>query len=144
MVGNAHADVAIFEARGAFGVEGNQIERRAGFSGGVIRAAEAVLNEVLEPARVAAGYFRAADARLGQGTAHGVGRIVVELVKFVGSALPIGDVGFVPDFPEPGSGLGLAIFFSTMLGPLEDQLAPLGVVFGRVSPAGGTGSRNPG
>ena len=50
LIGDAHADVAVDDAGRALGVERDEIERRAFFAGGVVRAAQAVLEKVAREA----------------------------------------------------------------------------------------------
>ena len=63
----AHADVAVDEPRRALGVEADVVERRAGLAGRVVRAAQAVLEEVaqelLRARAVGPGDVRPADPR---------------------------------------------------------------------------------
>ena len=48
LIGDPHAHVAVDEPRRALGVEGDEVERRADLPGGVVRAAQAVLEEVAQ------------------------------------------------------------------------------------------------
>jgi hypothetical protein len=82
LAAHIHADAALDDARGAFGVEGNKIQGRAGFAGGGVLAFGAVFEESGEKfGGSLAGRtrdMRAADAGRGQSAFDGVGGVVVE------------------------------------------------------------------
>ena len=86
LVGDAHPHVAVDELRRALGVEGDEVERRARLAGGVVRPAQAVLEEVAQELAAAARGVRPAHPGRGQGAAHGVDGVVVELVELLGRA----------------------------------------------------------
>jgi len=72
---------------------------------------------------------------LGRGLANGGGGEVVKTIVLGGGAVPVGDIGFIPDLPEPGCGLAaVAIAEVGCVG--EDKFGPLGFIFGRIGPAG--------
>ena len=75
--------------------------------------------------------------RGGQGALHGVGRMVVELMVLFGSPPPVEDVRLVPDLPVPLLNLRPPVAGHAVRRPLEDQLAPLAIIAGRIGPAGG-------
>ncbi len=103
---------------------------------GVVGAAQAVLEEVAQERILSARRVRPAHPGRGQGAAHGVHGVVVELVELFGSAFPVADVGLVPDLPVPLLDLGAAVLLDGVLDPLVDELGPLGVVLRRIGPAG--------
>ena len=70
-------------------MEGDEVERRALLAGGVVDAAEAVLEEVGHELAAGAGGVRAADARGGQSAADAGDGVVVELAEFLGAAAPV-------------------------------------------------------
>src|SRR5439155_14490354 len=70
LVRDAHAHVIVGVSRRALRVEGNEIERRADLAGGVIRAAQAMLEKVARPSPAAARRVRPADARGGERAAR--------------------------------------------------------------------------
>ena len=128
--------MAVHKRRRTLGVEGEEIRRRAALSGRVVGAAHTVFEELTKMFRAAARVIRSAHARGGQGATHRVDGVIVQLVKLLRGAAPVADVRLVPHFPIPALDLGLAVFLDAMFGPLENQLGPLGVVLGRISPAG--------
>ena len=81
---DAHLDVPVDDVRRSLGVERDEVERSADLARGVVRAAQAVLEEVAEErgrlGRPCAGDLRPAHPRRGQGALDGVGGVVVELV----------------------------------------------------------------
>jgi hypothetical protein len=67
LVGDAHLHVAVHDLRGALGVEGEEVDRRARLARGVVGAAQAVLQEVAqERARRPARGVRPAHPGRGQ------------------------------------------------------------------------------
>ncbi len=60
----------------------------------------------------------------------------MQLAELGRRAPPVADVRFVPDLPVPRLDFGASVFLHAMFCPLEDQLGPLGIVLGRVGPAG--------
>jgi hypothetical protein len=73
----AHANVAIDEGGISLGVEGDEVDGGAGFSGGVVFAVDAVLEKVVEEFSTAARLFGAADAGGGECAADAVNGVVV-------------------------------------------------------------------
>ena len=128
--------MAVQVLRRALGVEGDEVDRGALGAGGVVGAAQAVLEEVAQERVVPARRVRPAYPGRGQGAAHGVHGVVVKLVELLGRPLPVADVGLVPDLPVPALHLGAAVLLDAVLDPLVDQLGPLGVVLRRMGPAG--------
>ena len=106
------------------------------FAGRVIRAAQAVLEEVAHERAAAAGDVRSADARRRQRAAHGVDRVVVQLVEFLRRAAPVADVRLVPHLPVPRLDFARPYRSTQCFDPLVDELAPLRVVLRRIGPAG--------
>ena len=87
LVGHAHAHAVLDERRAAFRVERDEVERRAGLAGRVVRARRRVLQERAQHRLRAARHFRAADLRRRQRAAHAFDREVVELVELVAPRL---------------------------------------------------------
>src|SRR6185369_8906889 len=104
------ADVAIDVGGPAFGVEREEIDRRAGLAGGEVGAAQLVLEEVARELAAGTRGIRAADARGREGATDAVDGEVVELAKFFRCALPVADVRFVPGFPIPLLDFRAAVF----------------------------------
>src|ERR1019366_3324627 len=67
---------------------------------------------------------------------HGSGGVIVELVVFLRSASPIGDVRLVPQLPTPGEHFILAVTLHRVADPLVHEFTPIPVVLGRIRPAG--------
>ena len=61
-----------------------------------------------------------------------VDRVVVQLVVLLGRALPVADVGLVPDLPPPALDLGATVPLHGVLHPLLAEATPLVVVLRRV------------
>jgi hypothetical protein len=95
-----------------------------------------VLEEIAEERILSACRVRTAHPGRGQGAAHRVHGVVVELVEFFGSSFPVADVGLVPDLPVPLLDFGVAVLLDGVLDPLVDELGPLAVVLRRIGPAG--------
>src|SRR6185295_11903974 len=95
---------------------------------GVVRAAQAVLDEAAEDllgaCAIRPGHVRAADARRRQRALQAVSREVVQLLKLLRRAAPVADVRLVPDFPVPTGDLGPAVLRHRVLRPLVDEVAP--------------------
>ena len=124
------------EAWAALGVEGDEVERD-GIAGGGVFIVGAVVEEVGEEGDGAlaagAGGAGAADAGVGEGFADAGDGVVVELEVLLGGALPVGDVGLVPDFKVPGGDLVAAVALDEVLDYAAAEFAPHGVVPGRAS-----------
>src|SRR5687768_17668174 len=95
--------MAVDLPRGALGMEGDEVERRADSVRGVVLAAEAVLEEGPRPVAAAAGGVGTADAGGGEGTAHPGDGVVMKFEELFAGSLPVGDVRFVPGLPVPGA-----------------------------------------
>src|ERR1019366_290901 len=140
LVLQAHANVGGFagtgrdEARAAFGMEGDEVERD-GFAGSGVFVVGAVVEEVGEEGDGAlaagSGAAGATDAGVGQRLADTGDGVIVELQVIGRRALPVGDVGLVPDFEVPGGDFVAAIALDEVLDHAADELAPHGVVPGR-------------
>src|SRR6267378_8220846 len=121
-------------------MKGDEIKLRAGFSGHLVSLVRAMIEknaqEFSSLRRSRAGGIRAADARFGKRSQNGIGRVVVEFEEFLGSALPVSDIGFIPDFPQPGFYFRVAIALAKMLNKLKNDFRPLLIVLRRVGPAG--------
>src|SRR5277367_1554257 len=104
-------------------------ERRAGLAGNGVRAVGAMVKKLLQEggrfATIWTGRFRPANACIGYGAKHGSSGIVVKLKIFLRPAMPVVDVGLVPDLPEPGFDGIVPIAFAQVLGELKNQFAPL-------------------
>ena len=133
---NSHLHVVVQEPRLALGMEGDEVERGTLRTGRVVRPAQAVLEEIAQERIVSARRVRPAHPGRGQGAAHRVHGVVVELVELFGSSLPVADVGLVPDLPVPLLDFGAAVLLDGVLDPLVDELGPLPVVLRRIGPAG--------
>src|SRR5262249_31130533 len=117
-------------------VKGNEIERCANRAGGVIGAAETMIEKLAqETAAGSTGDVWSTDARSRQRAPDGGGRVVVKLVEFLGCSTPVADVRFVPHFPVPGRDSVAAIAFDAMAGPLKNEFSPARIIFGRIGPA---------
>jgi hypothetical protein len=144
--------MTIHHGRPAFGVIGDEVERRARSAGCGVAAVIAVLQELAQERRgLRARWTRAgrsADSRRRKRALHRRSRVVVQLVVLFRSSVPIRDIGFVPDFPIPGRHLVLPVLLHAVLHPLVNQLAPFAVILGRVRPSDGVipvrGAGNPG
>src|ERR1017187_7963675 len=140
LVLQTHADVGRLagtgrnEARVAFGMEGDEVERN-GIAGPGVLVVGAVVQEAGEEGDGAlaagAGAAGAADASVGQRLADTGDGVVVELQVIGGRALPVGDVGLVPDLEVPGGDFIAAIALDEVLDDAAHQFAPHGVVLGR-------------
>src|SRR6185503_4392315 len=87
LVGHTHAHAILDETWTAFGVERDQVERRADLAGGVVGPRRRVLEKPAEHRLRAAGHFRTADAGRRQRPAHALDREVVQLVELVAPRL---------------------------------------------------------
>ena len=76
--------------------------------------------------------FSASDAGGGEGAADAIDCVVVEHVELRRGAVPVGDVGFVPDFPVPGLNFCFAVASDAVGCPAEYEFFPAGVVGGDV------------
>ena len=93
---------------------------------------EEVVEECAGFGRVGAGACGAANLGSGQRSADSCDGIVVELEVLRGRAVPVADVGFIPDFEVPGIDFFPAVARDQMLGKSADELAPHLIVFWRV------------
>ncbi len=92
--------------------------------------------EAVHEGAAGAGDIGAADTGFGQGAANSVDGVVVQLVKFLWRAGPVGRaVGFVPHLEIPAGDLGAAVAFDIMARPLIDEFGPLLIRHGRGVPA---------
>ena len=140
LVLQAHANVSSLagagrdEARAALGMEGDEVERN-GIAGGGVLVVGAVVEEVGEEGDGAlaagAGAAGAADAGVGQRLADAGDGVVVQLQVIGRRALPVADVGLVPDLEVPGGDFVAAIALDEVLDDAAHQFAPHGVVLGR-------------
>src|SRR5262249_52887795 len=116
------------------------IEMRSCLAGGKILLVCAVIEKCakkLSRLRAArSGAIRAANFRVREGTEHGRNCQVIELEELFPSALPIANIGFVPNLPEPSSYFGLAVSLLQMPRELINKLRPLFVVLRRIRPTG--------
>src|SRR5262249_30708186 len=101
LIGDAEAYVSVDEGRFALGVEGEEVDRRAGLAGGVVGAAQRMVEEIAGELAAVAGRFRPADARGRQRAANAVDGVVIELAEFLWRAAPVADVRLVPHFEIP-------------------------------------------
>ena len=87
LVRDAHAHPVVDEGRAALGMEGDDVERRARPSVGVVGSRRGVLQERPQHALRTAGHLRTADPRRRQGAAHALDGEVVEPVELVAPCL---------------------------------------------------------
>ena len=114
LIADAHPhEAGRHHLRRALRVEGHEIERRSRLARRVVRAAQAVLEEIaqdrLRPRAVGTRHFRSADPRRRHRALQPVGREVVELHVLVGRAVPVADVRLVPDFEPPALDLAPSV-----------------------------------
>src|SRR6185437_13627789 len=138
VMADAHLEMPIDYLRAAFRMKADKSERAAGFTRGIVFAARAVFEKGAQkisgtPA-CRTGRIRTTDPGVRISALDGVGRVVVKLEIFFLRAVPISNIGFVPDFPEPGLESGIAVSLAHMARPLIDQLRPFAVVVGRIRP----------
>jgi hypothetical protein len=128
----SHADVAIDERWAAFGVVADEIDWNACLGATIEK-------EFQERGRFGiggAGGGGASDLRCWEISADAFHCAGVELEIFFGRSLPIADVGFVPDLPEPFLDVLFSVSLDAVLHDLKIQLFPLAIVFGRIAPTG--------
>ena len=126
--------MAVDESRRTFGVERNEIDRRANVARGVILPSQAMFQKfAFKPA--AAGRVGTSHSSRWQRSFHRVDRVVMQLVKFGRRATPVADIRLVPRLPVPGFHLCAAILLDAVLRPLINKFPPLGVILGRIGPA---------
>src|SRR5262245_14904316 len=107
MRANAHSHVPVEELRRALRVEGDEISLRARLARDVVAATDHVIEEALGELAAAIRAVRTADPRSRQRTAHGIHRVVVQLVEVFVRAVPVGwPIRFVPYLPVPFLDLG--------------------------------------
>src|SRR4029077_15870811 len=106
---DAHAHVAVGVSRRTFRVEGDEVEWRAGFAGGEVRAPQTMFEECASEPAAAAGGIGPADTGCRQSATHTVNSVVVQFEKLLRCPAPISDIGLIPNFPEPGFHLRAAI-----------------------------------
>ena len=138
LIADAHPHVAFDDPRRSLGVKRHEIERRSDLAGGMVGAAEAVLDEIpenlLRPRTIRSRDFGPADPGLRQRTFEAVSGEVVQLLKLLRCTAPIPDVRFVPHLPIPGRNLSPAIALDCVPRPLIHQLSPLRVIGRWVGP----------
>src|SRR5215469_7640077 len=120
-------------------MEGDEIDRSPGLSRCIVLTLSAVIEGVADQFcrfwRSRPGRVGASDAGCRERSQNRSRRKVVELEVFLLGCLPVSDVRFVPDFPEPGFQFRIAVPFSKMMDKLKDKLRPLSVILWGVSPA---------
>src|SRR5882762_1047269 len=125
-------------------MEQDEIEPRARFLRHVVAPMRAMIEKTaqeLSSFRIGgAGRIRATHASLGQGAHNGVDGVVVKLEEFVLRALPVADVGLIPNFPEPSFYLCVAVSCAKMADELKDEFGPLLIILWRIGPAGENGA----
>src|SRR5579864_8409603 len=109
----SHLHMSIFYFRGAFRMEAYEVERSSDFSACIVRAAGAVAQKLPEIlgrlGSPGSSRRRPSHLRLRQCATHSIDRVVIQLVVFFGSSVPVADVGLIPDFPIPPGDFALAI-----------------------------------
>src|SRR6267143_1129301 len=82
----------------------DEVKSRAGLSSRVVSLVRAMIEknaqEFSSLRRSRAGGIRAAHASFGKRSQYGIDRVIVQFEEFLGSALPVSDIGFIPDFPQ--------------------------------------------
>ena len=77
LIGNPHAHMSVGGCGSAFGMKGDEVERRADLAGRVVGAAQTMFDEIPREPATAAGGVRTADLRRGQPAPYGVDRVIV-------------------------------------------------------------------
>ena len=134
LVAHVHLDVPSDDGRSPFGVEADEVEARAGLAGDGVGPRRAVLEELRQESPVRRGHRRSTDRRVRQHGVHRRFREVVEPVVFGGRAVPVPNIGLVPQLPLPGA-LDARVAGVDVRGPGPDERAPFRVVLGRVETA---------
>src|SRR5437588_12926117 len=110
----------------------DEVKSRAGLSSRVVSLVRAMIEknaqEFSSLRRSRAGGIRAANAGFGKRSQNGIGRVVVEFEEFLVSALPVSDIGFIPDFPQPGFYFRVAVALAKMPYILKNIFMPLCIV----------------
>src|SRR2546425_907473 len=113
----------------------DEVKSRAGLSSRVVSLVRAMIEknaqEFSSLRRSRAGGVRAAHASFGKRAQYGVDRVVIEFEEFLGRALPIRDVRFIPDFPQPSFYLPVPIAFAKMPNELKDDFRPFLIILRR-------------
>ena len=131
LVAEVHLDVAARDGGAALGVEGDEIEARSRLAGHGVGSRRAMLQKLRQkraartchcgPAHLGR-WYDPVDRRFG---------VVVELRVFREGSLPVADVGLVPQFPLPRR-RDIWVTSVYVRRPRRDEVAPFGVVGGRV------------
>src|SRR5882762_7764289 len=117
----------------------DEVQSRTGLSSRVVSLVRAIIEKNAQEfsclRRSRAGGIRAAHASFGKRSQNGIGRVIVEFEEFLGSALPVSDIGFIPHFPQPGLYFRVAVPLAKMPNKLKNDFRPLLIILRRVSPA---------
>jgi hypothetical protein len=100
-----------------------------------LAAREHVIEEGAHERSAVTGGVRATDACGRQRAAHTLNRVVVQLLKLLGRALPVADVGFVPYLPVPLLHLGPPVPLDAVRHPRAHEIGPTHVVLRRIGPS---------
>src|SRR5467141_1546904 len=113
----------------------DEVQSRTGLSSRVVSLVRAMIEKNAQEFSCLRR-SRAAHASFWKRSQNGIGRVVVEFEEFLGSALPVSDIGFIPDFPQPGFYFRVAVALAKMPNKLKNDFRPLLIVLRRVGPAG--------
>ena len=134
-LGDSHGDATLIDLRPALGVERDEIERhvppgrRASSRSHV---AQEIVQESVGRLIVRSGARRAADPGRGQCGAHAGDRVVVQFPIILGARVPVRDVGLVPYLKVPLPHVLPPVTLHQVRRDDADQLAPFGIVLGRI------------